>query len=84
MLLLARQCSKSEKTTAIITHEPALNVSASIMADVPTLLLISAFSVFAYYLARLSSEIEVVLHHQHSQVFLGARDRMTGLPNVNM
>ena len=41
------------------------------MADIPTLLLISAFSAFAYYLARLSSEIEIVLHRQHSQAFFG-------------
>lgn len=62
LLLLAIQYNKSESATTVVTHEPVLNVSSTIMADIPTLLLISAFSAFAYYLARLSSEIEIVLH----------------------
>ena len=83
LLLLASQYNKSSSETRIITHKPALNISATVMADIPTLLLISSFSAFAYYLARLSAEIEFVLHHQHSQLFVGLSDRITGLPGMN-
>ena len=80
MLLLAIQANQSESEMRMDPNTPALNVSSAIMADIPTLLLISSFSAFAYYLSRLSAEIEVVLHHQHSQAFLGIPERITGLP----
>ena len=80
MLLLAVQANQSESEMRTDPDMPALNVSSTIMADIPTLLLISSFSAFAYYLSRLSAEIEIVLHHQHSQAFFGIPERITGLP----
>ena len=63
MLLLAIQYHYSCSESNVITDKPGLNVATTIMADIPTLLLISSFSAFAYYLSKLSSEIETVLHH---------------------
>ena len=78
MMLLSIQYNKSENDLRVIQGMPKLNIATTMMADIPTLLLISAFSAFAYYLSRLSAEIEVVLHHQHNQAFFGIPERITG------
>ena len=40
----------------------ALNVLIHLLLDLPTLILISVFSAFAYYLSRLNMEVETIWH----------------------
>ena len=42
--------------------DQALNVTIRLSLDLPTLLLISVFSAFSYYLSRLNLEVETILH----------------------
>ena len=85
MSCLAAQFRHMYSGSKVSTERPALNVWTTIMADIPTLLLISSFSAFAYYLSKLSTEIEIAVRHQHSaytQAFFGIHERITGLPGV--
>ena len=50
------------------------------MVDLPTLFLISSFSVFAYYLSKLTIEIESVVRNQHNQTFFGIQERINHHP----
>ena len=85
MFCLAIQYRHSYSDSAVTKANPVLNVWSTIMADIPTLLLISSFSAFAYYLSKLSSQIELAVRYQHSgpsQAFFGIHERITGLPGV--
>lgn len=39
-----------------------LNLAIRLLLDLPTLILISVFSAFSYYLSRLNQEVETILH----------------------
>ena len=43
-------------------NDAPLNVVIRLFLDLPTLILISVFSAFSYYLSRLNMEIEMILH----------------------
>lgn len=43
-------------------NDDSLNLVLRLMLDFPTLLLISVFSAFSYYLSRLNLEVETLLH----------------------
>ena len=58
----------------------ALNVASQLMVDLPTLFIISSFSVFAYYLSKLTIEIESVMRNQHTQTFFGIQERISPHP----
>lgn len=40
----------------------SLNLAIRLLLDLPTLVLISVFSAFSYYLSRLNQEVETILH----------------------
>ena len=40
----------------------ALNLAVRLSLDLPSLILISVFSAFSYYLSRLNLEVETILH----------------------
>ena len=44
------------------TNDKPLNMFIRLLLDLPTLILISVFSAFAYYLSRLNLEVETILH----------------------
>ena len=44
------------------SNDKSLNLFIRLLLDLPTLILISVFSAFAYYLSRLNMEVETILH----------------------
>ena len=53
---------KFSKMNENTENDAPLNVVIRLFLDLPTLILISVFSAFSYYLSRLNMEIEMILH----------------------
>ena len=59
LLFMTFKFSKLNQDTE---NDAPLNVVIRLFLDLPTLILISVFSAFSYYLSRLNMEIEMILH----------------------
>lgn len=65
--------------------DAGLNVVIHLLMDLPTLILISVFSAFAYYLSKLNMEIETIWHQmdESSNAARLSRSNMTSAEQFN-